>query len=100
MAGILQIGISRNTKCDNTVGFVKSGHILSYCMCCYLKLNFSIQSHAAQISTNYIAVSIAVKWYIQKQQYFSMSKTCIIIPLVCSYISHKHHYFIGSCSLS
>ena len=27
MAGILQIGISRNTKCDNTVGFVKSGHI-------------------------------------------------------------------------
>ena len=27
MDGILQIGISRNTKCDNTVGFVKSGHI-------------------------------------------------------------------------
>ena len=26
---ILKIGISRNTECDNTVGFPKLGHILS-----------------------------------------------------------------------
>ena len=28
VALIFQIGISRNTKCDNSVGFSKSGHIL------------------------------------------------------------------------
>ena len=30
MASILKIGISHNTKCDNLVGFPKSGHICAY----------------------------------------------------------------------
>ena len=29
---IFQIGISQNTKCDNTVSFCKSGHILASLM--------------------------------------------------------------------
>ena len=30
MVSIFKIGISRNTKCDNLVGFPKSGHIKLY----------------------------------------------------------------------
>ena len=38
---ILQIGISQDTECVNTVGFPKSGHIYTYIECnrdCYSRL--------------------------------------------------------------
>ena len=50
MAGILQIGISRNTKCDNTVGFVKSGHI-------YINQCFSVVI-IASIAGKYIGIFV------------------------------------------
>ena len=78
MASVLNIGISRNAKCDNLVGFPKSGHIfgrpmaiatagLVYTYNLYAKCSVSIPNLYA-VSGHFFRVQnnscLFILWYI------------------------------------